>query len=315
MNAASTTVYVGIDENQNGSLDLAERKLALNLRVISFAGTIVSAGRTSAPAETGVFEIKEDEHFEVGGTFRFVVSGGVTGEPSLIRYAIMDQDGINDELSGGKGLDFSYTFGSGTDVGDVFVTAYADANDNHEFDWGEISVNSKLFEVKPFRRYDLAIDVSTAIPGGTTATASTIVGNARDILLRKDGPNDWRAIIEFRVVSAATFAPTPARPDPVVYSSSPSPDADAHFNAAADIVFVSDITDPGTVGLCQGNDWHRIIIEWQGTQSDTEEILAHEFGHGVGLGHAGGSPQVMAASGLGGYNQITKPERDKYEEE
>lgn len=67
-------------------------------------------------------------------------------------------------------------------------------------------------------------------------------------------------------------------------------DAEKHYDADADIVFVDQLEWPNksTVGITDGHDRERIIVEWNShSHSEIATIVAHEFGHGVGLDHTG----------------------------
>jgi hypothetical protein len=90
-------VNVGIDMDGSETLELsgpaAEVTHSLVIRVINCAGSQVQAQRISDGPAEALFPIKSGEHFEIGGTFHFELTGGGIGPHSMIRYELRDTDG------------------------------------------------------------------------------------------------------------------------------------------------------------------------------------------------------------------------------
>lgn len=292
--AFSTHVYAGIDLNLNGQLDPGEQTHTINVFVVDFTASKFSAQRVSVPAELTHYEIMENEHFEVGGNFDFEITDSLkAGDPSLIRYELLDQDGVNQVLKEGAGLSFTYTFKTGVDEGDVFVRVYADANDNEVFDAGELYRDSNLFWVMQKKKYEFNLWFSSAIPGGSpTAAVAADLAYGTNILLTKDSADDARAIVELKLTNSSFMFPAGGTvggnptPDPIAINE----DVQALFKAAPGntIIVVSDDTRTNAVrGQAEG------ITSWQwwldeivyNNSSHCAETLAHEVGHLVGAEH------------------------------
>jgi len=138
---------------------------------------------------------------------------------------------------------------------------------------------------------------SSNLPPISLATVQARFTGASNLLLHKDRISDWRSCARFNVTSANVFTVSASRLDPAdmnvtveVNGVTTYPECDPHLNAA-DITFLDELDGAG--GACWGNDWHRIIIQWDefGAAAGVpnipwlERAIAHEFGHGVGLHH------------------------------
>ncbi len=331
--AASYIVKAGTDLNGDGTLQSGEVTHQFQVRVISFTGAVVNSQRVgSGPVEPGLTPIKYAEHFEVGGQFRFEITGGIAGGPnSMIRYQLWDLDWGDDLLQEGWGHSFTYTFGEGTAEGDCLVRFYVDKNGNLSHDSGEPSFDSEDFWVMQKRVFNITADVSSAIPAAGFAGRLTandgIVKQANDLLLRKDSADDWRAAVQFIVTTTpfAATAPGGARPDTVINDEA---ERARHYDAAADLVFVNQLlpeTWYGATSSIGSNTWHEIIIGYQkhvdggvlneGLMAGT---IAHEMGHGVGLAHpdpddATNGHRVMTSVSSGTFNHLTRAEARAYD--
>lgn len=82
------------------------------------------------------------------------------------------------------------------------------------------------------------------------------------------------------------------RPDPVKDEFA---ERQKHYDSDADTVFVNTLEPGNTVGYAVVDNWHKIIVEYSGHSDPLRHVvIAHEFGHGVGLEHNGHVyPQVM----------------------
>ncbi len=313
------TVDVGIDSNGNGALENIEITHSLRVSVLNFTGSYVSAKRTSTPTEN-LYPIKEGEHFEVGGTFHFELKGGNTGSPSLVKYQLWDFDGPNDLIVKGSGISFSHTFSSGIEEGNVYIKFYGDRDEDDKFDepfigLTEYGMTSESFWVQKRKDYDIKVDISSKIsPAVSSAIIQSRLDGAADLLGKKDSANDYRAVVNFNAVSVTRFTATPAggaRPEPVINDRI---ELDKHFNAPADIVFVDQLFSRRAVTA--GNDWHRIIIEWENHAKLMEKAIAHEMGHGVGLEHLGHlKSHIMYKSATTGVAlELTKSDAEAYDQ-
>ena len=334
----TTTVYVGIDTNDSGTLELGptgEQTHIFRITPIDFGATKVHSQRTSGPAtETNSFEIQETGHFETFSNFEFSLAGGAQGDQSMIRYELWDLDGFDDLLTSGKiepgdGVSFPYMFVDPVDEGDAFVRFYVDANGNEERDGGELTIDSNDFWVMDQKTYEVSVNISDQItPAPTTAHLQALFEEASNILLRKDGSNDYRAAVELTLASSTPFMSTNelgARPDPV-------PDIlaqqEKHWDAFAGIVFVDDLV--GYAGLTDHGDLNDIILDWNsGTDAHRSMLIAHEMGHGLELDYKDtttddwhynpetSSPYVasflMTEGWTGTMNRLTQTDAKKYD--
>lgn len=301
-----TLVAIGIDINQNGALDAGEKTHRLAIHRIKLDPVTFKSQRSAGPnAEAAAFEIRYQEHFEVGGTFDFTVVpgiGSVTGPSSTIRYELLDQDGFNDLLQEGTGLNFTYTFKTGVDEGDVFIRLYVDANGDNDYNWGEDYVDSALFWVQNVKVYEFGVWYSSALPGNPSADIAADMAYGNNILMSRDSQDDWRALVEMKLDPARSGAsahmftagasgslPIPWRtPDPVLSAD----DAQDLFWAAPGwtIIAVNDFN--GIRGLVESvfDMWYPWT--WGGLSNELilgpircRETLAHEVGHLAGVGH------------------------------
>ncbi len=267
----------------------------------------------------------------MGGRFTFQLTGGSIGTTSNIAWQIWDLDGIDDLITAGAGLTAIHTWATGVDEGDVFVRFYCDSNGNGSLDSGELYVDSEEFWVMKSKVHSITTQVSTAIPspavsrrpGETQAAFNTRVlptiqarlTGAQNLILRKDSANDWRACVTFNVASTGFFIPGAARPDPVTWNT---PGEALHY-PFADIVFINSYL--GGPLATAARDWQKIIAQWTGTGAAMMSVaLAHEFGHGVGLGntppfHVGYvAGDILWGTAIVGNNRLQKRDVDNYDD-
>lgn len=257
----------------------------------------IKSNRTSVPVESQ-FEINPGEHYEIGSAFRFeLVEGASVPIPDCLKYSLEDTDGLNDVLKSERKVHIcDYTFSaSGADEGDVYIYWYNDfdGDNGHDSFWPSEPVKeSPEFWVMNKKNYSIKVETSDLIATGSLAG---IFDDASKLLIKKDSQNDYRACVELSIASQAQFTSGPTRPDPILWNDRSQ--ARLHYDVT-DIVFLNDIIGAG--GVCWDADWSKIIIGWNSGGNDWRaRALAHEFGHGVGLDHAGhSSPQIMHAGYL-----------------
>jgi hypothetical protein len=135
--------------------------------------------------------------------------------------------------------------------------------------------------------YSIKVETSDLIATGSLAG---IFDDASKLLIKKDSQNDYRACVVLSIASQSQFTSGLTRPDPIF--SNNRAQAKLHYDVT-DMVFLNDIVGAG--GVCWDHDWSKIIIGWNNGGNDWRaRAVAHEFGHGVGLDHAGhSSPQIM----------------------
>ena len=313
-NSVSTALiykfYVGCDVNNNDILDVEERQLSLKSTFITFNG-LAKAQRVSVPTEN-LYPVKNDEHFEVGGEFKFVIelSNGV--DSSRIRYQLWDQDGIDDMLTEGDGNSFDYRFGTGVDEGDVYVRWFCDANDNETLDAGESFLVSEDFYVKQKVIHTFSAQISNSLLGINLAQVQVRYNTGARLALKKDSANDWRACIAFNVTGGAVFVSTlssGARPDPTS-GVSPFLDEWKHW-AAHDGLSVISGSNGMYTGIAPLGGGFKMILVWPEANANT---AIHEFGHSRGLEHQGTSG-VYIMHGVKSVlkNELIKSEVDNFE--
>ncbi len=279
----------------------------------------ITAKRKSSPEESH-YEVNEGEHFEVGGEYEFKVD--VTGcVPDILSYEIWDLDLYNERIdwgptwtvSGVKTSYFRYVWAAGLDEGDVYVRFYFDDNGNGERDWGEENKNSNEFWVMKKKIYNVNTEVSDQLPPIYGPEVQARFDGAASILTKKDSAADWRACVGFNVLTITPFAANGDRPDPC---DNVRAEQDKHFLQPSDIVLLNDLVGHG--GLTVQGDWHQIIIDWNaGGSTWLERAIAHEFGHGVGLGagHIGYAPPYLMHGGILGANDtiLKRTDIDNYD--
>jgi len=267
--------------------------VSLAVVVVDLAALTVNANRTSPPVESS-FPIKEGEHFEVGGTFRFRIALGSWAEPIGLRYELWDTDGWNDYLAIGPGDECTYTFQSGIAEGDVLIRYFIDNDGDAWHGSGEPKNDSPEFWVQECTEHEFDVDYSSKLGTLTISTVRDAFNDAAAVLLKKNTADDYRACVKFTVSSLTQFPANDARPDP----------ADTyerrllHYRAPSDIALVQKIED-GVVGYCRENNMDEIILDWE-KELDGVSVaprdIAHEIGHGVELHDGDDITKVMYES-------------------
>jgi hypothetical protein len=293
-------VTVGPDINDDGVLQSTEVAVKFEVVVLDFVEGQVLSQRISAPYENA-FVVKPQEHYEVGGEFRFSIDQVQTpaGASNAVRWEVWKADGSN-IIASGVGSRLNHTFAGG-DQGDVFVRFYCDANDNEMWDTTESELRSATFQVKEMTVHRLAVDWSNKIGPFTLLRQNHLDERFRrggDLLLRRDYEDDWRACVQFELDrdNSQAFTPNANRPDPIDTGDHES--VTNHYNAPSDITYVQTITSVanptdavyGFAGIGQAG---AIVLKWN-VPSAIEHRMPHEFGHTLGFRHDGRvSPDIM----------------------
>ena len=285
------------------------------LYVADITNGVVNSNRTVRPIEVS-YPIHEPrvghfDHFEVNNTFRFDLTRAILPPapyPTHVGWLIVHQeeDGSETIITSGTGIAPTYAFRMNSDEGQTETEFYWDADRDGRYDAGEIFLESPEYTVMRRRVYDISVQVSNLVP----LTQQQIQGcfdDAGDLLMMKDGPNDWRACVAFNCAAFAAFAD----PGAVVWDNwaQCSP-----VVAGADISFIDNLVGAG--GVCWGNSRHQIILDGTAnTAAWRARAVAHEFGHGVGLEHAGHvSPELMHGGFLGNVDrQLFYSDVDNYD--
>jgi hypothetical protein len=234
----------------------------------------------------------------------------------MLRWVI-ENDAGNALLSGGTFSVTSFSQLLSASYGNCFLRFYLDTNNSGMFDsapMAELSVLSPQFSIVTRTIIPFIVDWSTDLgPTPVIADMQAFFDAAENLILKKDTAADWRAAVDFQVTSLTTFVATSGagvRPDGVYNQDQ----ANLHFNAPADIVFVEHLYGWGGLplllgGVTDGYDLHRIIIEW-GTGTS---MLAHEIGHGVGLRHFGHGTGFIMNGTPGTYSHLLLSDVANYE--
>ena len=267
----------------------------VEVKVIDISKGTVEAKRTSTPSESQ-YPIKEGEHFEVGGTFEFLLEGPDDYNDLPIAWRVEQLDYLNSTLDSGSGDSGSYTFQSGSDVGRVDVKFFVDRDGDEDIDGDECRLSSPEFTVVEMTTHDITIEYSTALGSLSLGVVQSEFNSSVEYALRKDSEDDWRACFEIAVGSLTSFAPDPStRPDPCLSSS----DEDLHLNTGHFVLVLQ--LSGGNRGVARLGS-PGAAIDWDAKVADT---IVHEFGHNRGLGgrdsagndHAGYTPSQIMCRG------------------
>ena len=256
----SHTVSVGVDTNLNAILEASEitKSFIIQEIILTTLGGAIHANRTAGGPVESAYPVLTDEHFDTTSTFQFQLvpaAGDVIGNQSMLRYALYHlYGGANTATQNTLGnLSFSELLGA-NDRGTVYVKFYVDADNSGSWSTGEQYVSSQEFVVLDRKVYSINVEVSDAIAGFANLTVNTTPMNAtfdqaQNILLSKDSPTDYRAAVDFDVVTSNVFVHTAAggsRPDSLAYEN--AADKQKHMDSAADVVFLDSITS-GSYGV------------------------------------------------------------------
>ena len=280
------TVSAGIDCNKSGALDGTERTLSGRVTTIDFGNSHIKGNRTSAPTES-LFPVKDTEHFEVGGTFHFELTGNSVGSNSLIRYIVEDLDGLNETLTSGSGISFDH-FWSYDDRGDVRIRFYGDRNENSKFDWFSEYDISRYIWVQKLNKRTLKIKVSSHVspliyyaysPEMMEVVRFVNVPNVQVNLdmnssraLKKDSEDDWRSCIKLiaNPNNYMSFVPGTGQMDPVRYTDELS---EHIVDSDADLTILEDMPPRGATKP----GYNEIVINWDKCQNNP--TVVHELIH------------------------------------
>jgi hypothetical protein len=280
------TVSAGIDCNNNSALDGTERTHSGRVTTIDFSTAQIKGNRTSAPEES-LFPVKDTEHFEVGGTFHFELTGNSVGPNSLIRYIVEDTDGITETLASGTGVSFDHTW-SYDDRGDVRIRFYGDSNENSEFNWfSEYDISREIW-VQKLYEHNLDVNVSTRVDDLVYLAYSqemmeiALFVNIPKVqtcfdmnslrALKKDSDDDWRSCIKLiaNPNNYSTFVPGPGQPDP---ATSPF---DMHAHVSDNNWDVTILENMNARGATTPRS-DEMVIWWDGCQNNP--TVVHELIH------------------------------------
>ncbi|NQZ56105.1 MAG: hypothetical protein HRT88_01355, partial [Lentisphaeraceae bacterium] len=251
--------------------------------------------RTAGGPTESLFEIKEGEHYEVGGTFEFKLEEESLNTPShletigdYITYELWDLDGIDEKITSGTGASFSHTFAS-ADEGDAVVWWYFDGNGDQEWNYilDEAGTESKEFRIQELTTIYLTAQKSNLLPTLTIAKIKNWYKKNADQALRKDSATDWRATIKFDVSAndPFEFKASTSRPDPVRDLA----DVGLHDNVmnCHDVIFVD--TCDVALGVSRPANHAGAVIDWTDSASGAygDAVGVHEYGHWQGIYHPG----------------------------
>ncbi|MBL7648265.1 MAG: hypothetical protein JNK74_18965 [Candidatus Hydrogenedentes bacterium] len=256
----------------------------------------VYSQRTSAPSEE-LWLINEQEHYETGSTFRFLIDIS-SGIPANLRYELRDgvtspPQAAEEILTAGTGADFSTMLAIAGPTFLARVVFYID-NDNDGICTPNDDVigKSPIFLIYALNILGISIEYSDKITSLQLGMASFegLLETASRILIRKDGQDDYRATVKLVVAGSPTVFVTDsdsdgdsdlddARPDPAENISK----RDKHYQNGAIFNYLTDIG--GATALTDMGDTGNIVFAYMKTIAEQGHIEAHELGHSFGLLH------------------------------
>jgi RHS repeat-associated protein len=252
----------------------------------------VAAQRISAPAEARGFNLVSGEHLDAGSEFRFSLTNPPAGVPAnKISYQLWNNN-LKRILKNGFGTSFDFDL---PQVAGKFHVIFRDSRNLNGPT--PIIVQSPDFVAIKAKVYNFSVRVSNSIPNAVNfaeVEVPRIFRIAQNLLLKKVAGDDFRANVSFKPGGAFVF---PANgggingslPDPVTSNA----EARRWLTNGTNIAFVDGF--PGLNGQNFGPS--KAVVRNRGNNDLTAITLAHEIGHGVGLGHVNSQFGLMTGRG------------------
>ena len=153
-------------------------------------------------------------------------------------------------------------------------------------------LQSPAFHIKQLRIIELDVDNPSNTPTGVPFLTSSFTAGS-DILIRKDGADDFRAPVKIVMRQVTSYTPSASADRPeIVWTAIPN-DISGHLESASDVVIVSSIED--AVGMTVEND--KILLARRTDPVDFGRTLVHELGHRAGLDHDGHGSGFLMKTG------------------